>query len=100
MHWYYLTFEDIIPKEELPHVTIYITSEENADGIINLTWHNAAELKLTLKHYYQVVQLRAHQYEYFQSASKCTNDISNQCKADIIFNSDYANFRYLLHIHI
>ena len=84
---------DIIPNEELPHPTLYITSEENADGIINLTWHNAAELKITLKHYYQVVQVRAHQYDYFESTSQCTNDITNQCKAESVFNLEYANFR-------
>ena len=92
--YFYLTFDNkTISKEELPHAILYITSEENADGIINLSWHNAAELKLTLKHYWQIVQLRAHQYKYFKSTSKCTSDISNQCKAEIIFDLEYANFR-------
>ena len=77
----------------MPYPTLYITSEENADGIINLTWHNAAELKITLKQYYAVVQLSALQYKYFKSTSTCTDDLTNQCKAESILNMEYANYR-------
>ena len=77
----------------MPYPTLYITSEENADGIINLTWHNAAELKITLKQAYVVVQLSALQYKYYKQTSKCTDDITNQCKAESIFNMEYANYR-------
>ena len=81
----------------MPKPTLYITSEENADGIINLTWHNAAELRITLKHLYHVVQLSALQYTYFKPTSKCTEDLTNQCKVESILNLDYANYRWLTH---
>ena len=77
----------------MPDPILYITSEENADGIINLTWHNAAELKITLNNYYAVVQLNALQYKYFKPTSKCSDDMSNQCKLESILNLEHANYR-------
>ena len=63
---------------------LYITSMENANGIVPFNWKNGMELKLSLDNKYNSFKLRAIQYSYLKLKTGCTDDQSDVCVTDNI----------------
>ena len=52
---FYLSFSKSLSLDEVPMPEIYLTSEDNAYGIINYGWANGEELKIDLEGVEQVI---------------------------------------------
>ena len=61
---------------------LYITSKENANGIVPLNWMNGMELKLPLDHYKNSFKLKAVKHSYLKLKTACTDDLSDVCVTD------------------
>ena len=52
---FYLSFSESLSFDDIPVPEVYLTSEENAYGIINYGWANGEELKIDLEGVEQVI---------------------------------------------
>ena len=52
---FYLSFSKSLSLDDIPVPEVYLTSEENAYGIINYGWANGEELKINLEGVEQVI---------------------------------------------
>ena len=52
---FHLSFSQSLSLDEVPMPEIYLTSEENAYGILNYGWANGEELKIDLEGVEQVL---------------------------------------------
>ena len=52
---FYLSFSKNLSLDDVPMPEIYLTSEDNAYGIINYGWANGEELKIDLEGVEQVI---------------------------------------------
>ena len=52
---FYLSFSKSLSLDDIPVPEVYLTSEENAYGIINYGWANGEELKIDLEGVEQVI---------------------------------------------
>ena len=52
---FYLSFSKSLSLDDIPVPEVYLTSEENAYGIINYGWVNGEELKIVLEGVEQVL---------------------------------------------
>ena len=52
---FYLSFSKSLSLDEVPMPEVYLTSEDNAYGIVNYGWANGEELKINLEGVEQVI---------------------------------------------
>ena len=63
---------------------LYVTSKENANGIVPFNWMNGMELKLPLEHKHNTFKLRGTMHNYLKLNTGCTDDLSDVCLTDTI----------------
>ena len=99
-----LVFDASIASEDIPLPEIYITSEDNAYGILGYGWVNGEELKFGLEGYEQDFKLYASKRTFLNvsfvdnrktsttSATKsCSKYLSAICEWKNISNAEYKN---------
>ena len=59
-------------------VELYVTSEENYNGIVSMNWVNGLELKLSLEEWLHDFKIKGVRNEYLKLWTSCTDDFSNQ----------------------
>ena len=65
-------------------VELYVTSEENYNGIVSMNWVNGLELKLSLEEWLHDFKIKGVRNEYLKLWTSCTDDFSNQCITDYV----------------
>ena len=70
-----LSLNPFLAKEDWPLAEIYLTSIENAFGVVSMNWHNGDELKFKLDGTINEFKLRSIQHKYLeQSATHCSKN--------------------------
>ena len=65
-------------------VELYVTSEENYNGIVSMNWVNGLELKLSLEEWLHDFKIKGVRNEYLKLWTSCTDDFSNKCITDYV----------------
>ena len=76
--------QSIVSHQDIPLPEIYVTSEDNAYGIIAYGWNNGEELQFSLDGYDQDFKLHATQHKLLNATSTCSKYLYDTCEADII----------------
>ena len=76
--------QSIISHEDIPLPEIYVTSEDNAYGLIGYGWNNGEEFKFSLDGYDQDFKLYATRRKLLNATSTCSKYLYDTCEADII----------------
>ena len=81
-HWrkFFLNFNETISDDELPLTNIYVTSENNAYGVVANTWMDGKLMDIKLeKNLFKGINLTPIQYNYLKANSKCGNESFHEC---------------------
>ena len=71
---------DILKGDDIPwSINIYVTSKENAYGIIDSKWKNGEELILKPDTWLTVYKLNAIKYKYLAMSSNCSTNSYKTC---------------------
>ena len=76
---FFVNFNESLSLEDVPQVDIYLTSEDNAYGIMGYGWNMGDELEFTLHGYEQDYKLKTIMYKYLNTSTPCGETIYNQC---------------------
>ena len=85
-----LEFKESLPKEDIPEVKFYFTSENNSYGVIPIDFIEGNVLMLPVKvekNLWHKVKLSPMEYEKFELTSECSQNSYYECLAD-----RYKNF--------
>ena len=85
-----LEFKESLPKEDIPEVKFYFTSENNSYGVIPIDFIEGNVLMLPVKvekKLWHKVKLSPMEYEKFELTSECSQNSYYECLAD-----RYKNF--------
>ena len=82
-----INFDDSM-KLTYPKLEIYITSEENADGIVDMTWANGKKLEISLENSLTSIKLESTEKRLLKETSDCVDGYHSACVAKVI--NDYA----------
>ena len=75
-----LYFNKSIPDEKLPSVKTYITSENNAYGVITVVWSDGKVTQEIIEKYiYKQINVRSQQTNYLPKVSNCNNESFWEC---------------------
>ena len=108
---FYLSFSKSLSLNDIPLPEIYLTSEENAYGILNYGWANGEELKIGLEGveqvlfwdykyisrksitqlFFQGIKLYASHRKFINYTSTCSNFLTTTCEKDKLANVDFSN---------
>ena len=73
-------YNESIPIDNLPLLTIYFTSEKNAYGLIFAEWMDGEVLEFNIKNnMYEEFILRTEKYLYLKADSNCSDDSFYEC---------------------
>ena len=76
--------QSVISHEDIPLPEIYVTSEDNAYGLVGHSWNNGEEFKFSLDGFDQDFKLYATQRILLNATSTCSKYLFDTCEADII----------------
>ena len=74
-----LEFDNSLDSSDVSLGEIYLTSEDNADGIIDLSWANGKEVKFSIRDSVHVFKLEAVKTKFLAETSDCLEDKYNEC---------------------
>ena len=70
-------------------IDIYVTSKDNAYGIIDSIWKNGEELILKPDTWLTVFKLNTIKYKYLAMSSNCSSDSYKSCLMEKLLGTDY-----------
>ena len=86
--WMFLVmFKESLEPENVPKPNFYLTSEENAYGIIFNDWLHGNVLQVSPDYGVNIYQLKTTKQKRLKLHTNCTEDMSNRCVIDWINNS-------------
>ena len=74
---------------DIPGIHVYMTSEDNAYGIIDSIWKNGEELILKPDTWLTVFKLNTIKYKYLAMSSNCSSDSYKTCLMEKLLGTDY-----------
>ena len=80
-----VNFDDSL-KPSYPKLEIYITSEENANGIVDMTWANGKKLEISLESSLTSIKLEATEKRLLKDTSSCVDGFHSNCVAQVLNN--------------
>ena len=90
-----LLFEKSLVSEDVPLPNMFVTSEENAYGILFVKWFNGEALHLDAKYPKNYYDLKLIKTKYLKQATHpCTKDTSNRCIIEMIVKNLEHGFEY------
>ena len=87
-HYYNINYTDSLTSEDIAIPQIYITSEENANGILNVKWFNGEETIFPIDEWLYVFKMKGLKRKFLKETSGCTNDLSNRCIVETIMDEN------------
>ena len=82
-----LEFNNSLDASDVSLGEIYLTSEDNADGIIDLSWANGKEVKFSIRDSVHVFKLEAVKTKFLAETSDCLEDNYNECIMEKVNNT-------------
>ena len=86
-----LKFDSSLASEDIPLAEIYLTSEDNAYGILGYSWNNGVELKLQVEGYDQDFKIYASKKNSLNVTKTCSKYLYHKCEMETISNHDYSH---------
>ena len=75
-----INFNSSITEENIPSLEIFLTSENNAYGVVFNKWVNGKVIKLQIdKGIHKHIELRQQQYNYLEKNFKCSHEAYYEC---------------------
>ena len=85
-----LEFNQSLQEKDIPLAEIYLTSEENAIGVLVMNWPNGDELKFDVNGLTNEYKLKTVKHIYLDLKSKCKQHYFNSCLTQILVNANYS----------
>ena len=77
---FYIHFNESINEKDLPSIKVYVTSEENAYGVVMNKWRNGKLATTEINKYMaNSVSLKQENYEYLSANGKCSQETFYEC---------------------
>ena len=99
-----LKFDSSLASEDIPLAEIYLTSEDNAYGILGYSWNNGVELKLQVEGYDQDFKIYASKKNSLNvtynedrrvlsgsSTKTCSKYLYHKCEMEAILTYEYSD---------
>ena len=80
-----INFDDTL-NTSYPKLEIYITSEENANGIVDMTWANGKKLEISVENSLTSIKLEATEKKLLKDTSSCVDGFHSNCVAQVLNN--------------
>ena len=88
-----IVFNDSFPKENIPSLQFYVTSENNAFGIIAYQWEDGEALSFEMDKYTLDVnmQLFSEKYSILKSKHDCREESFYECIGTKMYQEDFSH---------
>ena len=81
-------FNETLMPEDLPSMKIFVSSEDNADGIVFSQWFNGMVMKIDIDiGMKKSVQLKQEKYSYLASNLQCSHETAYGCLGKLLMSN-------------
>ena len=85
-----MNYEELNSKDIPPIVYCFVTSKNNANGIVGQDWSNGEELIFPVEKYINEYKLKAFHHKQLPHTSNCSHHSFDKCVMDGITNNNYS----------